>query len=102
MHPKLHFVIVKRPRWLQDSRKSKALLLQRMWRRHIACQCVRLFGEQLRGDRRRGAAAAAVEAAAAAIACAWVSRRCKREAAVQKVVWFETMRVPHAANRIIR
>ena len=102
LHPKLHFVMVKRPRWLQNKRRDKALLLQRMWRRHIARQCVQLFGDQWRGDRRRLAAAAAAHAAAQCLACAWVSRRCRRAAAEQKIVWFNTLRVPLAANRIIR
>jgi hypothetical protein len=102
LHPKLHFVVIKRPRWLQNKRKDKAMMLQRMWRRHVARECVRIYGEQLRGDRRRLAAAAARHAAAACLACAWISRRCRRAAAEQKIVWFTKLRVPNAANRIIR
>ncbi len=102
LYPKLHFVVVKRPRWLQQKRKVNAMLLQRMWRRHVARECVRVYGEHARGDRRRLVAAAAAAAAAVCIACAWASRSCRRAAAAQKIVWFSTLRTPHAANKIIR
>jgi hypothetical protein len=102
LYPKLHFVVVKRPRWLQQKRKVNAMLLQRMWRRHVARECVRVYGEHVRGDRRRLVAAAAAAAAAVCIACAWASRSCRRAAAAQKIVWFSTLRTPNAANKIIR
>ncbi len=56
----------------------------------------------MRGDRRRVAAAAAAHAAASRVALAWMSRISRRAAAEQKIVWFNTLRVPFAANRIIR
>jgi hypothetical protein len=101
LHPKLHFIVNKRPRWLQNKRKEMAKLLQRMWRRHVARECVRIFGDQLRGDRRRLAAAAAAQAAASCIACAWICRASRRAAAAQKIVWFVTLRTPRAVSKIV-
>ncbi len=48
------------------------------------------------------AAAAAAHAAASCVALAWLSRNSRRAAVEQKIVWFNTLRVPFAANRIIR